>query len=287
MATVAPAARAGVRQRTGTLFNVLAAVVVGLFIVNLIAMAGSVVLNSFANPWFETWFPEGWSTKWYQFAVRQFQLGDVLITTAQVAGAVVALSLLIGTPAAYVLARHQFAGKKLVLALFVLPMIFPPITYGIPLATILYETHLAGTVAGIVLANLVPNVPFVIFIMTLFIEQVNENIEKAARMCGASTWRMFTRILVPLVAPGALAAALIVFVRVLGMFELTFLTAGPGDTTLVVALYEAVFATGIRPQSAIDALATVFMLTTLAPLLLAMKFVAPTDILVPVRKDQA
>jgi putative spermidine/putrescine transport system permease protein len=62
------------------------------------------------------------------------------------------------------------------------------------------------------------------------------------------------------------------------MFELTFLTAGPTSQTLVVALYYAVFAAGVRPGQSVDAMAVVYMVTTMAALLVALRFVNPTQI---------
>ena len=86
--------------------------------------------------------------------------------------------------------------------LFLLPLMVPPITYGIPLATVLYKAQLAGTIYGVILANLIPAAPFVILVMTPFIEQIDPNLESAARVFGASTGRMFWHILVPLLGPG-------------------------------------------------------------------------------------
>ena len=149
-------------------------------------------------------------------------------------------------PAAYALARRDFPGKRAVLLLFLLPLMVPPITYGIPLATVLYKARLAGTMTGVILANLVPAVPFVILVMTPFIEQIDPKLEAAARVFGAGTFRVFRHVLVPLLVPGILAAALLVLVRTIAMFELTFLTAGPDTQTLVVALYYSVFAAGVR-----------------------------------------
>src|SRR3954452_17256696 len=142
--------------------------------------------------------------------------------------------------------RRTFAGKNILMLLFLLPLMVPPITYGIPLATVLYQTGLAGTIYGVILANLIPAAPFVILVMTPFIEQIDPNLESAARVLGASTSRMFWHVLVPLLGPGLLAASLLVLVRTIAMFELTFLTAAPDSQTLVVALYYAVFAAGVR-----------------------------------------
>ena len=208
----------------------------------------------------------------------EFQLGDVLLVTFQVVFLVVTLSGLLGVPAAYALARRDFPGKKLVLLLFLLPLLVPPITFGIPLATVLYRAGLAGSMSGVVLANLVPTVPFVILVMIPFIEQIDPRIEAAARVFGANTFRLFLHVLLPLLLPGVLAALLLVLVRTIAMFELTFLTAGPTSQTLVVALYYAVFAAGVRAVQSIDAMAVIYMVTTLVWLVIALRFVNPTQI---------
>jgi putative spermidine/putrescine transport system permease protein len=253
-------------------------VVVVFFIVNLLAMIGAVVVNSFGTHWFNTWLPAGYTPQWYSLAWNEFQLPSILLVTAEVVGAVVLLSALIGVPTAYAMARREFPGKRAAMLLFLLPLMVPPITYGIPLATVLYRAHLAGAISGVILANLVPSVPFVILIMIPFVEQIDPRLEAAARVFGAGLGRLFIQILVPLLAPGILAALMLVLVRTIAMFELTFLTSGPNSQTLVVALYYAVFAAGVRPGQSIDAMAVVYMVTTLAWLLVALRFVNPTQI---------
>jgi putative spermidine/putrescine transport system permease protein len=254
------------------------------FIVNLIAMIASVVVNSFGTRWFGTWLPPGYTTRWYVFAWDEFQLPQILLVTVEVVGAVVLLSGLIGVPAAYAMARRNFPGKRAILLLFLLPLLVPPITYGIPLATVLYQAHFAGTIVGVIMANLVPTIPFVVLIMIPFVEQIDPRIEAAARVFGAGTGRLFVTVLVPLLMPGILAALMLVLVRTIGMFELTFLTAGPTSQTLVVALYYAVFAAGVRPGQSVDAMAVVYMVTTMAALLIALRFVNPTQIVTRSRR---
>jgi hypothetical protein len=128
-------------------------------------------------------------------------------------------------------ARRLHAGAQglsrqaLLMLLFLLPLMVPPITYGIPLATVMYQLHLAGTLAGRDHANMIPALPFVILVMTPFIEQIDTNLESAARVFGANTGRCSARA-------GAAAGArragggLLVLVRTVAMFELTFLVAG-------------------------------------------------------------
>ncbi|MEA3041112.1 MAG: putative spermidine/putrescine transport system permease protein, partial [Sphingomonadales bacterium] len=260
---------------------------VGFFELNLFVMIASVVTSSFATRWLGTWLPSGWTTRWYSAAWNEFQLDDVLIVTFQIAFLVVALSGLIGVPAAYALARREFPGKRLIMLLFLLPLLVPPITFGIPLATVLYRAGLAGSMSGVVIANLVPTVPFVILVMIPFIEQIDPRIEAAARVFGAGTFRLFVHVLLPLLLPGILAALLLVLVRTLAMFELTFLTAGPTSQTLVVALYYAVFAAGVRAVQSIDAMAVIYMVTTLVWLLIALRFVNPTQIVARAKQEPA
>ncbi|MBD3844495.1 putative spermidine/putrescine transport system permease protein [Bosea sp. OAE752] len=251
---------------------------IGFFIINLFGMIATVVTSSFATRWLGTWLPADWTTRWYAAAWSEFQLHDVLFVTFQIVFLVVVISGLIGVPAAYALARRDFPGKKLVMLLFLLPLLVPPITFGIPLATVLYQTGFAGQMSGVVLANLVPTVPFVILVMIPFIEQIDTKIEQAARVFGANTFKLFVHVLLPLLTPGILAALLLVLVRTLAMFELTFLTAGPTSQTLVVALYYAVFASGVRAVQSIDAMAVIYMVTTLIWLIIALRFVNPTQI---------
>jgi putative spermidine/putrescine transport system permease protein len=258
-----------------------------VFIVNFVAMAATVVVNSFGTRWLGSWLPAGYTTRWYLSAWDEFQLGDVLITTFEVVGAVVLLSGLFGVPAAYALARRNFPGKQLVILLFLLPLMIPPITFGIPLATVLYQFGAGGTIWGVIIANLVPTVPFVILVMIPFVEQIDPRIEAAARVFGAGTGRLFVHVLVPLLAPGILAALLLVLVRTIAMFELTFFTAGPDSQTLVVALYYAVYAAGVRAGQSIDAMAVIYMLTTLAWLLIALRFVDPTQIVTRAKQEAA
>jgi putative spermidine/putrescine transport system permease protein len=255
-----------------------------LFLLNIGAIIAAVATSSFARRWLGTWLPDGWTTGWYLAAWKEFQLGSVLWVTTEIVGAVVVLALVLGVPAAYTLARRDFPGKRLLMLLFLLPLMVPPITYGIPLATVLYKLRLAGTLNGVILANLIPAVPFVILVMTPFIEQIDRNLESAARVFGASTLQMFRHVLVPLLAPGILAASLLVLVRTIALFELTFLTAGPDSQTLVVALYYAVFAAGVRAPQSVDAMAMIYMTVTLVWLLIAMRFVDPTQLVSRVKE---
>ena len=268
----------GVRDVAGTLWVWAIWAVTGWFVLNVLALIGSVVVSSFGSRWLRSWLPDAFTARWYSSAWAEFQLGDILTTTFLVVFAVAALAGLLGVPAAYALARREFPGKRWVMLLVLIPLMVPPITYGIPMATVLYQMGPGGTIWGVILANLVPTVPFVILVMIPFIEQVDPRIEAAARMFGANTFQLFVHVLIPMLAPGVLAALLLVSVRTIAMFELTFLTAGSTSQTLVVALYYAVFASGVRAVQSIDAMAVIYMAITLTWVLFARRCVNPTQL---------
>lgn len=258
-----------------------------LFVLNLLAVIAAVIVNSFATRWLGTWLPRGWTDRWYFSAWKEFQLSSVVIVTFEMALVVVLISGILGVMTAYALARRDFPGKRAIMLLFLLPLLIPPLTYGIPLATVLYQLGLGGTFWGVVLINLVPSFPFVVLVMIPFIEQIDPRIEAAARVFGAGTTSLFIRILLPLLLPGMLAALLLVLVRTLAMFELTFLIAGPQTQTLVVSLYYAVFASGVRASQSIDAMAVIYMVTTLFWLIIALQFVNPTQIVARAKQQSA
>ncbi|HKX18117.1 MAG TPA: ABC transporter permease subunit [bacterium] len=258
--------------------------IVGLFALLVAGIFLSAFLNSIASTWFGGWLPDAYTAKWYQFALAEFDLGSVLAVTIVVGLSVTLISLALGVPAAYALARHVFPGRAALMLLLVLPMMVPPITYGIPLAAMLYKLHLGGKLAGVIVANVVPALPFVVLIMTPFFEQIDPNLERAARTLGAPALRVFARVLLPIALPGMLAAGLLILVRAIALFELTFLVSGAKSQTLVVALYYTAFAAGIRPSQAIDAMAVVYMVTGLVLLLAALRFINPVNMVIRVRR---
>ena len=257
------------------------------FFIFLIGILVSVVVDSLGKSWFNAWLPESFSKDWYTNAWDQFEMTHIIGVTLTVAVVVIVISVLVGVPAAYLLARRNFPFKKTVTLLFLLPVLMPPITYGIPLATVMYNIGLGRTLTAVILVNLVPSIPFVIMTMTPFIEQINPTIESAARMSGANMRKVFTKILMPLLIPGILAASILVLVRTVGMFDLTFLVSGPQSDTLVVAIYRAMTAAGGgEARQLISSMAVVYTLTMMVILIVALRFVSPTQLVARVKESR-
>lgn len=247
------------------------------FILNLLGIVGHVLTSAFAKSWFGTPFPRALTTEWFRYAWTEFGLAQVLGVTIFVALTVVALTLLMGFPAAYILARRNFRWKSVLILLYFLPILIPQMTYGIPLATAMFKYGIGGTVAAVILAVMVPMVPLAIFILMPFFEQTSINLEWGAAMMGASRLQIFRRILLPLTLPGILTAGILVLVNTVSNFDLSFLVSGAGSQTLVVALFYNVFAGGVRPVYSVDAMAVMYMTMVMVLLLIALRYVRPTQ----------
>jgi len=247
------------------------------FILNLLGIVIHVMVSAFAKRWFGTPLPRSFTPEWFTYAWKEFGLAQVLGVTIFVALTVVFLALLLGFPAAYILARRNFRAKPVLMLLYFLPLLIPQMTYGIPLATTMFRYGIGGSVAGVILAVLVPMVPLAIFILMPFFEQISVNLEWGAAVMGANRFQIFRRILLPLTLPGLLTAGILILVNTVSNFELTFLVSGAGSQTLVVALFYNVFAGGVRPVYSVDAMAVLYMAMVLSLLLIALRFVRPTQ----------
>jgi len=174
----------------------------------------------------------------------------------RVASIATVLSLAIGLTAGWALTRWQFRGKNLAEALITAPIVLPPTVLGYYLLVALgrssplgeaYETIFGGPLvftwqAAVVAASL-HAIPLLIRSARAAFEGVNRNLENAARSLGASEWRVFWRVTLPLSKGPVVAAAVFAFARALGDFGVTIMIAGniPGKTqTMSVAIYDAV-----------------------------------------------
>ncbi len=248
-----------------------------VFILNLLGIVSHVLVSAFAKRWFGTPLPRSFTTEWFTYAWKEFGLAHVLGITVFVALTVVFVSLALGFPAAYILARRNFRAKPVLMLLYFLPLLIPQMTYGIPLATTMFRWGIGGSLTGVILAVMVPMVPLAVFILMPFFEQISLNLEWGAAMMGANRFQVFRRILLPLTLPGLLTAGVLVLVNTVSNFELTFLVSGAGSQTLVVALFYNVFAGGVRPVYSVDAMALMYMTTVMVLLLVALRFVRPTQ----------
>jgi raffinose/stachyose/melibiose transport system permease protein len=146
----------------------------------------------------------GYSTAWTQASFAAYVRNSALITVAAVA-----LDVGVSLPASYVLGRYQFRGSGLLIAYFLSGLMLP-IRLGIlPIFYLLGSLGMVDSRLGLVLVYAASGVPFSVFIMTAFFRGLPRELEEAARIDGAGEFRVFARIMVPLVKPAI--ATVVVF----------------------------------------------------------------------------
>jgi len=179
----------------------------------------------------------------------------VVALTLQVGGVALLVTLPIAFALAWLLARGHFPGKLLLDAVVHLPLVVPPVVTGwllllafAPSGVIgaVLESAFGGSVlfrwTGAAIASGVMALPLMVRAMRLSIEAVDRRLESAAATLGASRWRIFRTITLPLSMPGILAGAVLGFARGIGEFgaTITFVANVPGQTqTLPLAIYSA------------------------------------------------
>ncbi len=183
------------------------------------------------------------------------EVGQALRLSLVCASSATLLCLLLGVPLAWVLARADFPGRKLVRALVTVPLVLPPVVGGVALLLLLGRRGLLGqyldawfgvtlpfTTPAVVIAEAFVAMPFLVIAVEGALRGADRRYEDAAATLGASRSLIFRRVTLPLIAPGISAGAVLCFARALGEFGATITFAGsfPGVTrTMPIEVYLA------------------------------------------------
>lgn len=187
-----------------------------------------------------------WSTLSSQFASPVVRQAIYLSLVASIAAT--GLSLVLGVPLAWALARWDFPGRRLVRALTTLPMVLPPVVGGVALLLAfgrrgfvgrwldeLFGISLPFTLGAAILAETFVAMPFLVITVEAGLRSMNRRFEDAASSLGAGKWTTFRRVTLPLIAPSLWAGSALAWARAIGEFGATITFAGnlPGRTQTV------------------------------------------------------
>lgn len=191
---------------------------------------------------------------------------DILLLSLKVALWSVAASLPLALAVAWILARTQFRGKVLFDAIVHLPLVLPPVVIGFALLILFGRNGVIGGAleqwfglvfafkwTGAALASAIMGFPLMVRAIRLSLEAIDPRLESAARTLGATPFRVFTTVTLPLALPGLVTGALLSFARSLGEFgaTITFVSNIPGETqTLPLAIYNFTQVPGADAEAA-------------------------------------
>lgn len=156
--------------------------------------------------------------------------------SAIIAGSSVLLALIIGTLAAYAFSRYPLKGNDTYLFIILATRMLPPIVVIIPIFLLFRITGLSGTYTGIILLYTSFNLPFSIWMMKSFFDDLDREVEDSAKMDGSSDWGVFGRIVLPQVAAGLAATSVFALILTWNEFIFALLLTGQETRTVPVAI---------------------------------------------------
>lgn len=199
------------------------------------------VVSSFrtTNNIFETTLlPTTWSLENYaQVFDPSNDFGRALLNSLVVAGTTTVLALVLGIFAAYAIARLKFRFKSGILAIIIATSMFPGIAVVVPLLRLFTGIGWINTYQAMIVPSLSFAIPLAVWNLTVFMRQLPQDLEQAAMIDGCTKWQAFTKILLPLAAPGVFTTAILTFIHSWNEFIIALSMANdPAVQTATVAV---------------------------------------------------
>lgn len=203
--------------------------------------------------------PQDWTLANYQTIFKTDQFIRALINSIGIALISTLIAVVLGTMAAYAISRLDFPGKKALVGVSLLIAMFPQVSLVSPLFNIERNIGLFDTWPGLILPYITFALPLAIYTLSAFFKQIPWDLEKAAKMDGATQGEAFRKVIAPLAAPGVFTTAILVFIFCWNDFLFAIsLTSTENSRTVPVALS---FFTGASqfedPTGAVSAAAVV------------------------------
>jgi ABC-type spermidine/putrescine transport system permease subunit II len=211
-----------------------------LIVVAMAVPALFVIPVSFSDTRFLKFPPEALSLRWYEAYFTTPEWTQSTWYSVILAILTTIVSLLLGIPAAFGLARGQFRGKQFVTLLVLAPLLVPVILIAIAEYFFMVEVGLIGTTAALVISHTLLALPFVVIIVTASLRGYNRSFERAAMSMGAGPLRTFWFVTLPLIRPSVISAALFAFLASFGEFLVSLFVIGSTRSTLPIQLWKGV-----------------------------------------------
>ncbi|GAA1894982.1 carbohydrate ABC transporter permease [Streptomyces durmitorensis] len=174
--------------------------------VALTALRPSVEILSDPMGWPTSFHWENFTNAWTEASIGQYAINSVIILAGSLTG-----TMLLGSMAAYVIARFTFPGNRFIFMLFAGGMMFPVILALVPLFAVMENFGLLDTRPGLMIAYIAYSLPFTVFFLTSFFRTLPTGVQEAAMVDGASHTRTFFQIMLPMAKPGLVSIGIFNF----------------------------------------------------------------------------
>ena len=226
------------KQHTGLGARIAANVYIWTLLLAALLPQFIIVLSSFAEQWAASLFPTAYGFDNY---VRlQETLSEPIFNSLVLGGSATLMCVVFGTLAAYTAVRKRFKGKWALDMTIMLPFVLPGIVTGVAYLTTFNSglIVLTGTGTIIILAYFIRRIAYIFRSVTASVTQVDEKIEEASTICGATWGRTMRKVTVPLIAPGIMAGGILVFSTLITEISVTIIIYSVEWKTLSIAIFE-------------------------------------------------
>jgi putative spermidine/putrescine transport system permease protein len=183
--------------------------------------------------------PQGISLRWFVAIFHNEAFVRAMGISLALAAGTTVVSCVIGVAAALYVVRYATRAREALRLLLMLPLMLPEILTGIALLFFLYATGIGTkTVFGLVVGHVLITLPYVFTNVASALYNQDASIERAARSLGATPFRAFRRVTLPLIKPGLITGAMFAFVISFDLFNMSLLLKGIGMTTLPLQLFD-------------------------------------------------
>lgn len=221
------------RRMGESAFHLFALLIVGYFLLPIVIA----VMMSFTPSRFLSLPTTTWSLKWYVAFFDDPRWVDGLRNSLIVAGLTIVLALFVGMTAAVAFTRYKFRGLAGLYTISLTPVFTPAVIIAMALLAVAYKWGLEGGYLIIAIGHSLWAIPLVIMILRISLEGLDRSIEEAARGMGASSWRTFREVVLPLVAPSVLVGALFAFIISVNEFIMALFLGSAETETLPRIIY--------------------------------------------------
>jgi putative spermidine/putrescine transport system permease protein len=174
--------------------------------------------------------PQSWSVRWYRVLFTDASWSGALWLSVKIAVLVMVLSVAAGTAASLAIVRYRLPGAKLIYGLAVSPLVVPGIVVALGLFMLFARMRWLENFTMLVLAHCVAAVPYVVVVVTAALRNLDETIERAARVLGAGPWRTFFLVTLPALQAPILAGAMFAFFASFDDLLITMFVSGALET---------------------------------------------------------
>ncbi|MEU3398122.1 carbohydrate ABC transporter permease [Streptomyces filamentosus] len=198
----------------------------------------------FTSPWAlpDALHFENWARAWTEAHMSEYFLNTLIVVGGSLVG-----TLLLGSMAAYVLARFEFPGNRFLYFLFIGGMSFPIILALVPLFYVMQNMALLNTLHGLILVYIAYSLPFTVFFLTAFFRTLPSSVAEAACIDGASHTRTFFQVMLPMARPGLISVGIFNFLGQWNQYLLpTVLNTNPENKVLSQGLVQLAVSQGYK-----------------------------------------